>query len=264
MAEREWRTRLEKRQPQRSVFEFISMVSTMRKTIEGIENLKEAGRLISMGIPLEIYPNHLSHADTTVLVRELRKKIKKIDDKLSFIIGEVLLRNFITRNSRGYRGVAIPSGRIEAITDEEKRIRRERREMGFAAAEEDLKAGYAIVNYAEGTRSRGIGMARAKDGIARYLYLVPGIHILPVGVWGTEKTLPSDSKVPIPRVWSKVGMKFGRPFAVSELETEVRASITSHHLPEEELHERMVNSLMYRIAELLPDEYQGYYPLHKT
>ena len=124
------------------------------------------------------------------------------------------------------------------------------------AAEDDLKAGNVLVNFAEASRSRQRKMVKVDDKIARYFYFVPNTHLVPVGIWGTENVLPPEK---IFARHAEVFLNIGQPISVRELEERIGTSETK-----EENDQKLVDEVMYEIAALIPPEYRGYYPLPRS
>lgn len=220
-------------------------------TVYGAENLEEVRTLLNQNIPVELFPNHLSHSDSAVLNTEIRKREPDLEERLVYIVGTVVLKNLLTRTLVPYDGIAIPSQRRKPNSDLEWEQRRIVTEYAFDETKKALENGRVPVIYAEGSRSREQGMVPVKEGNARYLYLASNIHVVPIGIWGTENVLPIESVRPR---HAQAFIHFGRPIPVSELEAMAR-----QYAMEDEINGAMVNELMYKVAQLLPEEYRGYY-----
>lgn len=220
-------------------------------TVYGSENLEEVRGLLTHNVPVEIFTNHLSHADSAVLNTEIRKRAKDVEEKLQFIVGTVVLKNLLTRFLVPYNGIVIPSQRRKPNSDLEWEQRRRITETAFDESRRVLENGGVLVVFAEGSRSREKGMTPVKEGISRYLYLAPDIHVVPVGIWGTENVLPVESVRPRR---AQAYLHIGKPIPVSQLEARVR-----QYALEDEINSAMVTELMGEVAKLLPQEYRGYY-----
>ena len=109
-----------------------------------------------------------------------------------------------------------------------------------------LERGQAVVVYPEGTRSNG-SLRKAKSGVVR-LALKSNATLLPVGVTGTER-LGSVFRVfnPTGNIRVNIGQVFSLPSVEGKLNDDVLESLT--------------DMIMQRIAELLPEKYQGVYEL---
>ena len=95
----------------------------------------------------------------------------------------------------------------------------------------------------EGTRSRDGKLRKAKPGIT--LFSRPDIPIIPVGIWGLEnygKNLKRLRRTPMN---IRIGEPFYPPVSEGRLTGEKR--------------QEQVDYMMSRIAELIPEEYRGYY-----
>jgi 1-acyl-sn-glycerol-3-phosphate acyltransferase len=112
------------------------------------------------------------------------------------------------------------------------------------AAHERLRAGDALLVFAEGTRSRSNGMQQLLTGVTRYLEL-PDTRILPVGLIGSEALFPiGDETVHSVQVVGRVGP----PILASELEAQSDGD-----------RRVMMDAVGKAIAALLPQEYRGVY-----
>ena len=99
--------------------------------------------------------------------------------------------------------------------------------------------------FPEGTRSMGQGMIRGKPGVA-YIAAKTQAPILPVGITGTEN-IQAYWRMPFPLCRIKVNI--GEPFTLPVMEGKLSRSMYEH----------MTDMIMYRVADLLPPEYRGYY-----
>jgi 1-acyl-sn-glycerol-3-phosphate acyltransferase len=111
-------------------------------------------------------------------------------------------------------------------------------------AHERLKAGDALVIFAEGRRSRTAAMHPLLGGAARYLE-IPGTTVLPVGLIGTDALFPIGDASITP---SRVVMTVGRPLDVS--------AILDHAGGDRR---RAMDAIGLAIADLLPLAYRGVY-----
>ncbi len=114
--------------------------------------------------------------------------------------------------------------------------------VALKACLEVLNAGGALALAPEGTRSRTGVLQRAKPGIA-YLATRTNAVIVPIACWGVEKV----------RDWKRLkkpscDVAIGAPFQMS-----FAGRANSEQLQE------YADQVMIRIAELLPENYRGYY-----
>ncbi len=109
---------------------------------------------------------------------------------------------------------------------------------------DQLKNDRAVVLFPEGTRSPH-GMREAKQGVAQ-IALRTGTPILPVGITGTEK-MGSWARVFFPT--GAIRVKIGKAFRLPEIEGR----------PAREDIDSMTLLIMEKVAELLPEQYQGAY-----
>lgn len=105
-----------------------------------------------------------------------------------------------------------------------------------------LAAGEAVCVYPEGTRSRDLVMHPPEAG-AGFLARRAGVPILPVATWGGQGVLPTGARFPRPTKID-VHLVFGEPFTLPAGEMD---------------NQEAAEYMMSRVAELLPEEYRGYY-----
>lgn len=107
-----------------------------------------------------------------------------------------------------------------------------------------LDHGEAVAVFPEGTRSRG-SLQKGLPGVVQ-LALKADVPLLPVGITGTER-MGSCTRVfnPTGRIRINIGTVFSLPSIEGRLNTEVLQSLT--------------DSIMRRIADLLPESYRGVY-----
>lgn len=109
-----------------------------------------------------------------------------------------------------------------------------------------LKQGKVLGIAPEGTRSKTGVMQEGRAGAA-YIACLTGVPLLPVGVIGVERALRELRRLRRPQVKVVVG----QPFTLPPLPG--KAGGRSKHLRE------YTTQIMHRIAELLPEEYRGFY-----
>lgn len=113
-------------------------------------------------------------------------------------------------------------------------------------AMEAIEQGKVLGIAPEGTRSKTGAMQEGRAGAA-YIACLTGMPLLPVGVIGVEKALGELRRLRRPQV----KVVIGRPFTLPPLPG--KAGGRSQRLRE------YTTQIMYRIAELLPEEYRGVY-----
>lgn len=111
-------------------------------------------------------------------------------------------------------------------------------------AEQRLSQGFSLIMFPEGKRTDTIQMQPALTGSALLSSHI-GVPILPVSITGTERLRESAWWLRRPRITVNIGQPFYLPQTNSKL-TKVRLV-------------QLTDSMMRRIAELLPPEYQGVY-----
>jgi 1-acyl-sn-glycerol-3-phosphate acyltransferase len=114
----------------------------------------------------------------------------------------------------------------------------------LSQAEHWLKQGVSLIMFPEGKRSSTIQMQPAFPGSA-LIALRLGVPVLPVSITGTEKLREPNWWLRRPRITVNIGRPFYPPPSDGKL---TRAELY-----------QLTNSIMERIAELLPPEYRGTY-----
>ncbi len=189
--------------------------------IEGLDKISKKEPVIFIG-------NHLSNLDGLVL----SKLFDENKIKVLFLAGVKLKGETLTRAILEI----VPHIEIEPNKPDRKAIKE---------AVQALKEGYSILIFPEGTRSRSGEMIKGRSGV----YLIArmaGVPVIPVGITGTEKSLPIDQSGKMSReslTHSDVNIKFGNLFNVDEFKN----------------NDEPIDEMMKRIAELLPSKYRGYY-----
>jgi 1-acyl-sn-glycerol-3-phosphate acyltransferase len=110
-----------------------------------------------------------------------------------------------------------------------------------------INQGKVAMFYAEGHRSKS-GLIQGQEGSA-YIALKTNAVVVPVAIWGTEG-FPAGWLASLRRM--RVQISFGRPFRFCQ---------SNVRLPRELLRV-MTDEAMYRIAELLPQQWRGVYSDH--
>lgn len=195
-----------------------------RATVEGLDraDLPRTG-------PLIVTVNHLSNSDPVLIGPWLGPALGR---QLHWVGKEELLRIPVIGwaiAENGVIGIRRGEGDIEA----------------FRLAKRVLDEGHVLVIFPEGTRSRTGGLGRAKAGVG-LLALRTGAPILPVALTGTERLWPRGG---LPRPWARISMRVGAPYRLPPAEGTDRRRAQ----------EAATETIMRRIAELLPPAYRGAY-----
>lgn len=197
----------------------------------GLENLEGIKR------PIIFICNHLSNSDALVLERVLRK------EDVTFVAGVKLSHNATTN-----LGIHI----VKTTTLKPNSADKE----GITRIISILKNGGNILIFPEGTRSRTKSMIEAKKGIL-LIAKFSNASVVPVGIHGSEKLLPiNESDMSKEEFnYADVYVNIGKEIKVPE-----KLSSEDRHAYEE----RVLNSFMTKIAELIPESYRGVYSLNKN
>ena len=175
--------------------------------------------------PLIVVSNHLSNADPPALVASIPRRLNFIGKRSLF--ANPISSNFLT--AVGVHPVDREGAGVEAIR------------WNLVLLKKDMP----IVLFPEGTRSRGGGMGRGHPGVA-YVASKSGAPLLPVAITGTEN-IPAYWRMPFPLC--RLSVRIGEPFSLPVMEGKLSRPIL----------QSLTDMIMYRIANLLPPEYRGYY-----
>lgn len=210
--------------------------------LHGVEHVAAAA-----GGPIVIFSNHLSYSDANLLEVLLHRAGQPMADHLTVIAGPKVYSSLTRRfSSLCFGTIKTPQSSglssEDAVMNPREVARAARRSI--EAAHERLRAGDALLVFAEGTRSRSNGMQQLLTGVTRYLEL-PDTRILPVGLVGSEALFPiGDETVHTVEVVGRVGP----PMLASELEAQSGGD-----------RRVMMDAVGKAIAALLPAEYRGVY-----
>ena len=211
--------------------------------VRGVEHLA-----VVTNRPVVLLPNHLSYSDANVLDVVLQQcGAAALADRLTVIAGPKVYTDLRRRFSslcfgtiRVPQSTARSSGEAVMTTREVARAAR----RALQVADERLRAGEALLVFAEGNRSRSGQLQRLLPGVARY-FASDNVWLLPIGVTGTERLFPIEADA-LHSV--RLTIEFGQPVLATALLTEVA-------------HDRAlaVDAVGVGIARLLPDAYRGAY-----
>ncbi len=116
-------------------------------------------------------------------------------------------------------------------------------QKAIGACRQVLEEGDFLCIAPEGTRSRDGRLIQAKPGVT--LFTKPEIPVYPIAVWGLEKYSANLKKGRRTPMKLRVGEPFYPDFPEGRLTGEKRQALA--------------DSMMGKIAELLPEDYRGYY-----
>jgi 1-acyl-sn-glycerol-3-phosphate acyltransferase len=170
---------------------------------------------------LMVAMNHVSFLDPLLLGVGIPRRIRwmsKIENWNNPIMGTVLTL---------YGAFPVQRGEVDR--------------KSLVQAMDILRSGGALGIAPEGTRSRSGILARAKPGAAR-LALQTDATILPVGIVGTELAVQEWRRLRRP----VISLHIGRPF-----------KMMAEKPVSKEKQQELADSLMLRIAELLPESQRG-------
>jgi 1-acyl-sn-glycerol-3-phosphate acyltransferase len=201
-----------------------------------------------VGKPLVLFSNHLSYADANVIEVLLQRfGFAEVANRLTALAGPKVFTSRERRfSSLCFGTIKVPqSAEVssgEAVLNARDVARAARHSIN--AALERLRAGDALLLFAEGTRSRTGAMQLMLPGVARYLE-VPGCWVVPIGLTGPEQLFSvQDSKLRPARV----AMRIGRPVRADGLLANAGGDRGV-----------VMHAIGVAIAELLPASYRGVY-----
>jgi len=188
-----------------------------RCEIKGKENIPRQG-------PFLVVANHIGAADPPLIA-------VCIDRKLRFMAKEELFHSpIIAYFVKGFGAFPVRRSHVDR--------------QALKEAERTLNAGWGLVMFPEGKRSRTGGLTRAFPGSA-LIAIRNGVSILPVGITGTE-VIDRGATWVFRR--PRITLNIGKPFTLTG-----RGQIDKMLLSE------LADEVMLHIAELLPPDYRGYY-----
>jgi len=176
--------------------------------------------------PLLIVANHMNLADPPLVGISLGRKAIFMAKKELFdfrVVGYFI---------RGFGVFPVHRGQLDR--------------KALHQADQVLAQGLALVMFPEGMRSRSGRLRSAFRGSA-LIALRSGAPILPIGITGTEKIKGVTWLLRRPQITVNIGHPFYLPPTSSKL-TKIELV-------------KLTNSIMGRIAELLPPEYRGDYAI---
>ena len=188
--------------------------------VKGKDNVPSSG-------PLIIIANHIHLLDPFLLVFSLPRWI-------SFMAKEELFRSPFLRPLLHW-AQAFPVHRQGTTKDKQQALKQ---------AKDILDQGLVLGMFPEGKRSREGKLMMGKSGSA-VMALRMGVPLLPVGIIGTDKIKGISWLWRRPRIIINIGQPFKLPSADGKLNKSQMKLLT--------------DSMMGKIAALLPSEYQGVY-----
>ncbi|KPU45286.1 bifunctional protein Aas [Oxobacter pfennigii] len=190
------------------------------------------GKLQEIKGPAIFISNHLSNSDGLILNKVLKEK------GIWFVAGVKLSKNALTSIGLG----VVNTVPINPSSPDKTAI---------STIIKMLKSGSSIFIFPEGTRSRSASMIEGKKGIL-LIHKLSKVPLVPIGITGTEKLFPINDndmgkeKFHHADVTVTVGDGF---YAPTKKEDETK----------EDYEGRALSFVMKKIAQLLPEEYQGVY-----
>jgi 1-acyl-sn-glycerol-3-phosphate acyltransferase len=187
------------------------------------ESRKEFRKIQKKG-PALIITNHVSNMEGPIIYEFLRPR-------RAIALGKMeLWEKWITRQAmESWECIPISRGGVD--------------QNAITACKKVLEEGDFLCIAPEGTRSKTGKMQQAKPGIT--LFIRPDIPVIPVATCGLEnyaKNLKKLRRTPIK-------ISIGEPFYPVKPEGRLTG----------EKRQEMVDSIMKKVAEMLPQEYRGYY-----
>ncbi|HIW61019.1 MAG TPA: 1-acyl-sn-glycerol-3-phosphate acyltransferase [Candidatus Stackebrandtia excrementipullorum] len=197
-----------------------------RPGFEGRENIPEEG-------PAILACNHLSVADHYFLALTTPRHIATMA-KVEYFVRTGVKGRLIGATVKGLGQIAVDrsGGRKSA--------------QALGPSEQVLNEGRLFAIFPEGTRSPDGRLHKGKTGVAR-LALATGAPVIPIGLIGTDKVLPTGKTVPR---MSKVQVNIGKPLDFARYEGMHDNRVTLR---------AVTDQIMDAIAELSGQEYVDAY-----
>ena len=193
------------------------------KEIKGKKNLPKRNFILAS--------NHESHLD------QVANGIVCVPRKFNFI-GQV---DAYAGLSRVVRDVLYFFGGVIRLDRKSAESRKETVEKAI----KQLKGGYSLIIYPEGTRTRTGEMAKGKWGIVKLLFATE-VPILPVSLSGTFELLPPGGKL---KVEKRIEINIGKPLYFSE-EIEKSKKLDKHSEEYKQLMHSVTEKIMQKIKKL--------------
>jgi hypothetical protein len=197
--------------------------------------------------PVVIFANHLSYSDANCLEVLLHREGASLANRLTAIAGPKVYSSLKRRfSSLCFGTIKTPQSSTlsteDAVMNPREVARAARRSIDVA--HERLRAGDALLVFAEGTRSRTYGLQPMLAGATRYLD-DPVTWVLPVGITGTEALFPVGGET-LHSVQTVA--RLGLPFKAGALR---EGAADDRRL--------MMDVIGLAVAQLLPPEFKGAY-----
>ena len=177
--------------------------------------------------PLIVVSNHLSNFDSSALATSIPRRLR-------FLAKKEIFHWPATWFLDAYGAVPLDKKRFNLDS--------------YKWALEKLRQDQAMVMFPEGARSHN-GMRKGRPGVT-HLALASQAPILPVGITGTQG-LGSVLRVFNPT--GKIRIQIGTPFTLPNIEGNVNKEIL----------DSITDTIMAKVADLLPVSYQGAYQRRK-
>lgn len=253
---------------QRGLGESIIFLRRLKFSGEGFENVAEFEQGIISGEAVGlVVANHNAHADHAAIVRSLQQNgYHALSDRLVFTRGVKFQRNKSLQMLIGhaYPGIDVWPSLEPAVTDDDIEAKSVMNNRAMRTTRRAQNNGRVPVMYPEATRGEPgkVGapgqMGPADKRTEVYLRLAPDgeMLILPVSIVGTDKMWPVGARLPRPY---PVTVTYGNVIRRSDLRKEYK------DIKDEDVKLRqMLEGVMYKIAEGLPESYRGYYANKST
>jgi 1-acyl-sn-glycerol-3-phosphate acyltransferase len=197
--------------------------------------------------PVVIFSNHLSYSDANCLEVLLHRAGAALAGRLTAIAGPKVYSSLKRRFSSLCFGT-IKTPQSSTLSSEDavmspREVARAARQS-IEVAHQRLRAGDALLVFAEGTRSRTAGLQPMLAGATRYLD-APDTVVLPVGITGTEALFPVGGET-LHSVQTIA--RFSRP---------VEARVLRERAGDNR--RLIMDTIGVAIGELLPTEFKGAY-----
>jgi len=230
----------------RKITEAATSFFGSRVNVEGKENLEKIHKR------KKIYAlNHLSNFDAPAFLQSLSTVDEKMKEKIIFLQGIKLDRNpAVKLLLMSFNRIKVWPASLPPKNEKEKHKRTTMTRDSLTSAKKALQENYNLAIYVEGGRSYNAKLKEGESPVTHFFELDPDTVIVPVSIYGTEKIMP------VGRFWPSrhpATITFGEPIEAKSLIEMYK------HLRSDKRHKAVIDYVMGKIAQNLPEGYRGVY-----
>lgn len=237
------------------VSDAIGHVLTRELTVNGIEQIQRVKELSEEGKRIVFATRHEAHLDAVALDQSLEQAgYQDLADKIFHMFGIRLEKGvFSSWFSESQNRIRLWPPYDAPQNDEEKELRRTLGKTAPVAMREALDQNYLVNIFPEGTRAKEHRKMMCPLSSVTTLFEQTGVEIVvPVAINGTQNILPRG------------GMPRRGSYSVTFCEPIDFPSLLATHQDKQfkSLRQAVIDDIMRPIADVLPEEYRGYFADH--